>query len=367
MKRLQRLWKHIHRLVDTASTHLRRYPNEALAVSFLFCMTLLYTQGMRSVKQETASLSSLRGQTSVTTTTIVVGDSLSDVDHGPEVTLPVHFNYLSNNNQTLSIGSPTPILWYTPRSGGNTVAQILGECRGFVMAGAWHGPPREKLEIVFENGVKQITADLTTPDGRYRARDQGLRDIVPTDVVLLSSNLQETSQVFSGSFQAELWAWFRHPIERQISTYFFLQSLPQDHPSFDPRIQVMSLSDWVRSDLHSPNALLGSLLGHPTSGDWNELDLTIAKNLLRQKARIGLLERKTESVQRFLAGRASSASGSRECQERLLDYAWTTKGRYPSIGVKSEAYKLLVQSNRLDMILYEYAQNLFDEQDRRPS
>jgi len=287
---------------------------------------------------------------------------LTKIDHGPGVTLPIHFNYLSNSNQTLSVGLPTPILWSTPRSGGNTLAQILGECQGFVMAGAWHGTPRDNLAVIFENGVKQVTADLTTMEGRLRARDQGLRD-VHSDVVLLSSNLFETSQVFSGSFQAELWAWFRHPIERQISTYFFLQSLPQDHPSFNPRMNAMSLADWARSDLHTPNTLMTSLLGIPTNLlGWTEIDLTVAKNLLRRKAKVGLLERKTESIQRFLFGRRTGASGSRECQERLLDYAWTTKGRHPSIGERSDAYQLLVQKNSFDMLLYEYVRQLFEEQ-----
>jgi hypothetical protein len=51
--------------------------------------------------------------------------------------------------------------------------------------------------------------------------------------------------------------------------------------------------------------------------------------------------------------------GARECQERLLDYAWSNKGHYSAVGKKSNAYQLLMQSNSLDIKLYEYAQYLF--------
>ena len=109
--------------------------------------------------------------------------------------------------------------------------------------------------------------------------------------------------------------------------------------------------------------MMSSLLGVPTNPmGWTEIDLTIAKNLLRQKAMIGLLEQKTESLRRFLVLHRVGASGARECQERMLDYAWPNNGHHDTVGKKSDAYQLLIQSNSLDMKLYEYAKFLFDLQ-----
>jgi len=281
--------------------------------------------------------------------------------HGPHVKLPVHFNYINNVNTT--VFGATPVFWYLPRSGGNTVTEIFGKCRGMVIAGAWMGATDGGLKVVHENGIKQVTADLTTADSREKARDKGLRDVHP-NILVLSPNVYETSDIFSGSYQAELWTWFRHPVERQISYYFYLKNIPMGHPRYNPSMATLTLGEWVLTHLHTPNAMLTTLLGVPTNPmGWTEMDLTVAKNLLRQKAKIGLLDQKTESVRRFSYGRAPvGASGARECQERLLDYAWTTKGRHDPVGKKSDGYQLLVQSNSLDMKLYDYAVYLFEQQ-----
>lgn len=285
-------------------------------------------------------------------------DENANPQHAPRIKLPVHFNYLNKNDAKVPT---TPIFWFLPRSGGNTVTEIFGKCRGMVIAGAWMGTA-SKLQIVHENGMKQVTADLTTKESRNKARDMGLKDANP-NILLLSPNVYETADVFGGSFQAELWTWMRHPVERHISYYFYLKSLPIGHPQYNPSMQMLSLSDWTQTPMHSPNAMLATLLGVPTNPmGWTEIDLTIAKNLLRDKAKIGLLDQKTESVRRFMHGRQVGASGARECQERLLDYAWTTKGRHDPVGKKSDAYQLLLQSNSLDMKLYEYAVYLFGEQ-----
>lgn len=363
---LLRCGRFVVRQATTAGTaqwsRIRRHPNQSVATCFLIGMLVLYVNAL--------SHSKTRSTTAQLRTSTMAGmhelDETLVVDHAPQMTLPSQFNYVVNRNQTVT-GKSTPVLWFVPRSGGNTVAQILGECQGMVLAGAWQGGPRENLEVVFDQNVKQVTADLTTKEGRTKARDQGLRDVHP-HIVLLSSNLFDTSDVFAGSFQAELWTWFRHPIERQISTYFFLRSLQPGHPGYDPRILSMSLTNWAQSNLHVPNAMLASLLGIPSNPmGWTEMDLMVAKNLLRTKARIGLLERKTESLQRFLAGQGKSASGARECQERLLDYAWTTKIHHDPVGAKSDAFQLLVHSNSLDIRLYDYAKYLFELQGRDSS
>ena len=278
--------------------------------------------------------------------------------HAPLVNLPRHFNYLSINNATLRA---TPVLVSLPRSGGGTVRDIMGKCRGMVIAGVWIGSP-DKLQIVFENGMKQVTADLSTKDNRIKARDQGLKDAHP-DLFIFTHNVVDISDVFPGSYQAELWAWFRHPVERQISYYFWCKSLPLGHPQYHPSMQVLSLSDWAQTPLHIPNAMIASLLGKPANQmGWTEIDLFIAMNLLREKAKIGMLEQKTESLRRFLVFHRTGASGARECQERMLDYAWPNMGHHAPVGKKSNSYQLLLHSNSLDMKLYDYASYLFDMQ-----
>jgi hypothetical protein len=53
----------------------------------------------------------------------------------------------------------------------------MGKCRGFVIVGAWIGFA-DRLQIVYEDGMKQVTADLTTKEKRIKARDQDSRTYI---------------------------------------------------------------------------------------------------------------------------------------------------------------------------------------------
>jgi hypothetical protein len=343
-------------ITNVLVTRVFKNPHQTVAVFFLLGMGALFFQDNTKFSNELGNVSGSHAlKMDQAKSDNDEGDDKSILQHAPVVNLPSHFHYLASSNATVPA---TPVLWSIPRSGGATVKDILGKCRGMVIAGDWVGQA-DSLEIVFENGMRQITAELSTKESRLKARDLGLKDAHP-NMLILSGNLFETSDVFPGSYQAELWTWFRSPIERQISYYFWLQSLNAGHPQYIPSIKTLSLADWAQTPYHIPNAMLTSLLGVPTNPlGWTEMDLTVAKNLIREKAKIGLLEHKTESIRRFLHLHAVGINGARECQERLLDYAWSNKGHYSSVGKKSNAYQLLMQSNSLDIKLYEYAQYLF--------
>ena len=348
-------------LINAALTRILKNPQQSVAIFFLLGMGALFT--MDHKQYPASSNSSMRGSPSITTKYSLDDEEEDETNlpvsqHAPLVNLPLNFNYLAINNATLRA---TPVFWSLPRSGGGTIKDIMGKCRGMVIAGAWIGKA-DKLQIVFENGMKQVTADLSTHLSRLKARDQGIKDVNP-DLFLLTQNVLDTSDIFPGSHQAELWTWFRHPVERQISYYFWLKSLPIGHPQYHPSMQVLSLTDWAQTPLHAPNAMISSLLGMPINRMWwTEIDLAVGMNLLRQKAKICLLEQKAESFRRLLVFNNAGASGARDCQERALDYAWSNKGHHAAVGKKSNAYQLLLLSNSLDMRLYEYACFLFDLQ-----
>lgn len=121
-------------------------------------------------------------------------------------------------------------------------------------------------------------------------------------------------------------------------------------------------------------------------------DLDVAKEILRRKCVIGLLEEKGESIKRFEKffgwnaearreslllleggemGMAEEAQAARwrdnvvkdeECADRLLHWRWENKNRHPVPEEGSPAYNLLEGKNRYDIELYLYARQLFDEQ-----
>lgn len=119
-------------------------------------------------------------------------------------------------------------------------------------------------------------------------------------------------------------------------------------------------------------------------------DLDVAKEILRRKCIIGLLEEKGESMKRFdkffgwrvdvsrdslllfeedektahakHAARWSKNVKDEECSDKLLHWNWMNKNKHPTLDEGSVVYNLLESKNRYDMELYMYARQLFEEQ-----
>lgn len=98
-------------------------------------------------------------------------------------------------------------------------------------------------------------------------------------------------------------------------------------------------------------------------------DVKIAKEILNQKCLIGLMDRMEESVLRFHEYFGFDNDAALNCA--LDQYTSKAKGSrteeqnshsHPLLDPKGETYKLLAKKNRLDIVLYEHAVRLFDEQ-----
>jgi hypothetical protein len=116
-----------------------------------------------------------------------------------------------------------------------------------------------------------------------------------------------------------------------------------------------------------------------------QVDLDVAKEILRRKCIVGLLGEKGESMKRFEKFFGWDAGASRdyidatelhaapgasrwknakdeECRDRLLYWGWINKNKHPTVEEGSGVYRLLESRNRYDIELYMYARQLFEEQ-----
>jgi len=98
-------------------------------------------------------------------------------------------------------------------------------------------------------------------------------------------------------------------------------------------------------------------------------DVKIAKEILSQKCLVGLMDQMEESVVRFHAYFGFGNDAALNCARQQ----YTTKGSkaaeqnshsHPALDPNGEAYALLAKKNRLDIILYDHAMRLFQEQGR---
>lgn len=316
-----------------------------------------------------------------------------------------------------------PFLWHIPRSGGTTLSTLFGTCLGLVQASSSYSSPAiytrwedqelanrfkdPKLYVLHMKRQQFVNVDLNDFQGTMRAVKGGLisnelADVVIVQDVSMGSFLLEEGKSLNEApssdnrpeFKGVLFAMFRHPIDRTISSFYSKQQVHDVH--FDPSLQIYSLTDWANSPQYINDFMVRSLVGKlnqrspQNQPPLNRNDLDVAKEILRRKCLVGLFDEKTESLKRFekffdwnanvrrdslvLFGGQDTADQSQaekwrkeivkdeECKDRLLHYNWEKKHKHPLPKEGDISYSLLESKNRYDIELYVYARQLFDEQ-----
>lgn len=181
--------------------------------------------------------------------------------------------------------------------------------------------------------------------------------------LLIGSNQIIQSNYLNFIIVGRMFTIMRDPIERAISLFHYL-SIAYWEPTYDPSLKTMSIEMWARSNDRIEYNWMTRFLSNNLEANLTSYDLNIAKQVLRQKCLVGVLEAKEESIMRLhkYFNWEMNDSKSRECTERVVQWGWVNKNSHPLIDSQSLAYQLLVESNNYDIKLYEYAKLLFDEQ-----
>ncbi|KAL3801602.1 hypothetical protein HJC23_013107 [Cyclotella cryptica] len=312
-----------------------------------------------------------------------------------------------------------PFFWHIPRSGGTTLTTLLGKCLGLVQAASSYSSPAvytrwedqeltsrfrdPTLYVVHMKKQQFVNVDLNDFQGVVRAANGNLisselADLVVVQDVSLGTFLFEendnTGSKNKGIYKGVLFAMFRHPIDRAVSVFYSKQHVHDVH--FDPTLAIYSLTDWVNSPSYVNDYMVRSLVGKlnerspQNQPPLNRNDLDVAKEILRRKCLVGLIDEKSESFKRFekffgwnaevrrdslvLFGGEDTAQRAQadkwrkeivkdeECEDRLLHYNWEKKHKHPTPEEDELPFRLLEAKNRYDLELYIYARQLFDEQ-----
>ena len=128
----------------------------------------------------------------------------------------------------------------------------------------------------------------------------------------------------------------------------------------------MTLMDYIKSDWVEGDWMVRFLVGKPT-GQVDEHDLEEAKSILQQKCWVGLQPRMSESVARF--GKLFGWTGHprwTQCMDLYQGGKKRSNGNTQKKPVDrdGEEWMLLSQLNSLDMKLFAYAYQLFNDQGR---
>ena len=143
---------------------------------------------------------------------------------------------LNNFKDSWDPYAPTdiPLFWHIPKAGGSSIKDSLGGCHRFVQAtefGVTDGHINDKeLAIVYPRvpgGADTdrspfVNIDSTTVAGIQRAKEMGFADSQLADIVV-SPFVFETNDLFTQTAQGRFFSVFRHPIDRAISMFYYIQ------------------------------------------------------------------------------------------------------------------------------------------------
>ncbi|KAL7499269.1 hypothetical protein ACHAWT_006890 [Skeletonema menzelii] len=260
-------------------------------------------------------------------------------------------------------GRDVPVFWRIPRSASSTVEDVMSNCYHLAVAsalGTRQGHDQDQtLSIVQFGNAKFVNVDMSNPAGIERAKAMNLGTSNIADAIS-TPFLYETASIFENvPDSGKCFTMLRHPVDRAISLYFRYQS-DDSNPntaqykglSIDEYAEQSTESNWMVRFLTSKRA--GSLSWH---------DLESAKEVFGRKCLVGLVEKAEESIrryERFFGWGDNRGSGYNSCVGDRLVKA-DKRNQHDSFE-GTNAWEVLRKKNEYDVLLYEYAKNLYTQQ-----
>jgi len=164
------------------------------------------------------------------------------------------------------------------------------------------------------------------------------------------------------------------------ASLFYYLSVANWEKTYRPVYSKMSIEDYAKSSRVEYNWMTRFLSGD-LNGQVTNDHLSIAKEVLRRKCLVGLLEHKEETFRRFykylhlddpsfLTSFSSMTTDTqiknedykKSCISRVVFDDWPNRNLHPVLEKDSEVWNILKEKNYFDMQLYEYAKTIFKEQ-----
>ena len=210
-----------------------------------------------------------------------------------------------------------------------------------------------------------MNVDTATPAGIERAKRLDLIGSGMAEITV-SSLLYQASSLFSERHKGRLFTIIRHPVERAVSLFHYVQDTQwRRRQTFQKELSDLTIEEYFESGLSENNWMTRFLVNEPTKGELSNDDLKLAKEILRRKCLVGLLKEKGESFARFerYFGFPLKNDDQKDCHEKKLQWAWPQKHRHDEVEENTPLWDLIVSHNVYDMELYHYASEvLFVEQ-----
>lgn len=265
---------------------------------------------------------------------------------------------LDNFADTIADSLPTftPFFFHVPRSGGQTVKDVVGLCLSKTQAtdvGIRDGHQTDtQLQIVSIENAKYVNVDTTTKEGIERAAMMGFAQVHMADMVTSSYFLNAARFLFTQERPGRAFIILRNPVHRAVSMYYYQQRTTESG-------EAITLEEYARGN-GIENNWMTRFLTNAMEGELQKSHLEQAKKILSKKFLVGFLDDLDESVARLMKyvdwnydEDETKALHQQDCiQRKLADGSNRNPTEYELPKKGSQAHALLSWQTQFDMKLY---------------
>jgi len=287
----------------------------------------------------------------------------------PALTIPRNLDILLADIDKPHSPSDVPFFWHILKSGGTTTKDAAGMCLKKVEASESGILEGHQLDQVIQKvhlsggAIEYVNVDTTSSQGIQRAISMGLVESGLSDVIF-SPLLHEASQLFNNtSHKGRAFCLFRHPVERAVSLFHYLKKADWE-PTFSEKLKKMSLEDYAISEF-AENNWMTRFLTNEMTGAVTRQHLEVGKEILRRKVLVGLtvdMENSFERFSKYLGWDKDPLSiDQRHCLKGFLT-GGSNRNKHAIAEEETTGWRILRGNNLLDLELYDYALQLYQEQ-----
>ena len=272
----------------------------------------------------------------------------------------VDLNGFNEKNNTA-----TPLFWHIPKAAGSTIKRLTAYCLRLAVAseGGRNFSQEDTIRVIEKgrNGPRYVNVDLSTSQGILRARDMGFVGSGLADIVVSMLLPDVVENLFDDhTSQGLLFTVFRHPVDREVSMYYYLQIAGWEK-TYTPGLKNMTIVEYTQS-----NQIVDNWMTRMLTGEWkNTLNWDHYKHahwILKTKTVVGIFDELEASLRRFGRLFGWDRHGIwNQCVQSYTKHG-SNSNKHPKIYKGSADWDALAKANEYDIQLYEYATRLFENQ-----
>lgn len=269
-------------------------------------------------------------------------------------------NLLQNFTKDISTADAI-VYFHIPKAYGTSTKNIMTDCFHLTRAS------QNSKESINEYINHVLNTDTSTVVGIARAKSLGIVEKDMVDVII-SSHFHEVCTLLTEEHRGRLFVLMRDPVETAISLFHYLRFAHWER-TYREDFQNMTLLEYATLEDEDQNVRIDNwitrYLARKLKGPLTDDDLQLAKDILSQKALIGLTDYFEESMKRFDTYFGLHRLKHNDVKQCLSNHTKlrANANRHEKYSFDSEEWKALASRNSIDVQLYEFAKGLYHQQE----